>query len=210
MDIDSFYLALAQQSLEDCIKPEMTKTWIKVRKNDCSNNCSANSSSNFFPRTCCNEHIKHDKREPGLFKEELCCTSMICLCSKTYWCFDQKTEKSSSVATVSTKELWRKLAQDHCKNTELQFLRKNECSIYDSWVPNNSQFSLYIRTNNARVVIFLSKKNCSERWSSHKTPPLGKFSIYTMFLIEIKKRTTFSFYWYSFFMSSPFVLSNFF
>ena len=47
----------------------------------------------FFARICCFKHIKHDKREPGLFKEEFGCSEMICLCSKTYCCFDQGTNK---------------------------------------------------------------------------------------------------------------------
>ena len=46
----------------------------------------------FFPRNCCDKHIKHDKREPGLFKEEFRCTEMYCLCSKTYCCYDSKTD----------------------------------------------------------------------------------------------------------------------
>ena len=36
---------------------------------------------------------KHDKREPGLFKEEFRCTEMLCLCSKTYCCYDNKSDK---------------------------------------------------------------------------------------------------------------------
>ena len=40
--------------------------------------------SNFFPRTCCADHIKLDKRTPGLFKVEAEGDEMICLCSKTY------------------------------------------------------------------------------------------------------------------------------
>ena len=36
---------------------------------------------------------KHDKREPGLFKEEFRCTEMLCLCSKTYCCYDSKSDK---------------------------------------------------------------------------------------------------------------------
>ena len=47
----------------------------------------------FFPRTCCSKHKKHDKREPGLFKEEFRCTEMLCLCSKTYCCYDSKSQK---------------------------------------------------------------------------------------------------------------------
>ena len=46
-----------------------------------------------FPRSCCSEHMKHDKREPGLFEEEFRCTEMIRLCSKTYRCFDQSIEQ---------------------------------------------------------------------------------------------------------------------
>ena len=87
-DTDSLYLALAYDSLEDCIKPEMREVWNNIRINDCSNLFAADSSNIFFPRTCCSKHIKHNKREPGLFKEDFCCTEMICLCSKTYCSLD--------------------------------------------------------------------------------------------------------------------------
>ncbi|XP_075263345.1 uncharacterized protein LOC142354893, partial [Convolutriloba macropyga] len=53
----------------------------------------ADASHNFFPRTCCSKHKKYDEREPGLFKEEFRCTEMICLCSKTYCCYDAKSDK---------------------------------------------------------------------------------------------------------------------
>ena len=32
-------------------------------------------------------------REPGLFKEEFRCAKMLCLCSKTYCCYDRKSNK---------------------------------------------------------------------------------------------------------------------
>ena len=64
MDTDSLYLALGHDSLEDCIKPDMREVWNNIRMNDCSNTFAADSSNNFFPRTCCSKHIKHDKREP--------------------------------------------------------------------------------------------------------------------------------------------------
>ena len=32
-------------------------------------------------------------REPGLFKEEFRCTEMLCLCSKTYCCYDVTSSK---------------------------------------------------------------------------------------------------------------------
>ena len=40
----------------------------------------------------CAVQKKHDKREPGFFKEECCCTEMLCLCSKTYCCYDSKSD----------------------------------------------------------------------------------------------------------------------
>ena len=43
--------------------------------------------------SCCNAHKKHDKRELGLFKEEFRCAEMFCLCSKTYYCYDEQTNK---------------------------------------------------------------------------------------------------------------------
>ena len=79
MDTDSLYMALAQTSLEDCIKAELKETWNTIQKNDCSNDMSAKSTSSLFPRTCCERHIKHDQREFGLLKEEFRCNEMICV-----------------------------------------------------------------------------------------------------------------------------------
>ena len=36
MDTDSLYLALADDSLEDCIKPDMREVWNNFGMNDCS------------------------------------------------------------------------------------------------------------------------------------------------------------------------------
>ena len=34
-----------------------------------------------FPRICCSKHKKADKREPGLLRQELRCSEMLCLCA---------------------------------------------------------------------------------------------------------------------------------
>ena len=54
MDTDSLYLALAHENLYECIKPEMRSIWNEMRSNDCTDFFRANSTSKFFPRTCCN------------------------------------------------------------------------------------------------------------------------------------------------------------
>ena len=93
MDTDSLYLALSEENLEDVFVPEKRAEWDQLRSKDCTDEFTANATDNFFPRTCCNVHKKHDKREPGLFKEEFRCVEMLCLCSKTYCCYDKRTNK---------------------------------------------------------------------------------------------------------------------
>ena len=64
-----------------------------MKENDCRDSFKADAKSNFFPRTCCSIQKKHSKLEMGLFKEGINCTEFLCLCSKTYCCYDNKTEK---------------------------------------------------------------------------------------------------------------------
>ena len=93
MDTDSLYLDLAEKELEDCIRPEMRAKWQRWRSNDCVDSFTAVAVAKFFPGLCCVKHKKHDKREPGLFKEEFGCTEMLCLCKKTYCCYDATSNK---------------------------------------------------------------------------------------------------------------------
>ena len=71
----------------------MRPEWQRLRSYDCVDRFTVDVVANFFPRTCCVKHKQHDKREPGLFKEEFRCTGMLCLCSKTYCCFDVTSKK---------------------------------------------------------------------------------------------------------------------
>ena len=108
MDPDSLYLALAEENLYDCIKPDKRVAWEKLRKNDCRDSFMADAKSNFFPRTCCSTLKKHDKREPALFKEEFRCIEKLCLCSKAYCCYDNKSDKFK----FSSKGLNKRVLED--------------------------------------------------------------------------------------------------
>ena len=77
MHTASLYIALAEKELEDCIRPEMRAEWQRLRSNDCVDNFTADAVANSFPRTCCVKHKQHDKREPGLFKEEFRCRDVM-------------------------------------------------------------------------------------------------------------------------------------
>ena len=93
MDTDSLYLALAEKELEDCIRPEMRAERQRLRSNVCVDSFTADAVANFFPSTFCVKHKQHGKREPGPFKEGFRCTEMLCLCSKTYCCYDVTSSK---------------------------------------------------------------------------------------------------------------------
>ena len=100
MDKDSLYLALVDENLYDCMQPEKKDIWEKLRENDCRDCFKADTKSNFFRRTCCSIHKKHDKLKPGLFKEEFRCTQMLCLCGKTYCCYDNNSASSTIALKV--------------------------------------------------------------------------------------------------------------
>ena len=93
MDTDFIYFALSEENLKDVIFPDKRAEWNQLRSQDCTDNFTANATGNCFPRTCCNVHKKHDKREPGLLKEEFRCTETLCLCSRTYCCYEKRTNK---------------------------------------------------------------------------------------------------------------------
>ena len=92
-DADSLYLALSKENLETVTLTEKRAEWDQLNSKDCTEIFTANANDNFFPRTCCNAHKKLDKRKPGLFKEEFRCVEMLCLCSKTYCCYDRKSNR---------------------------------------------------------------------------------------------------------------------
>ena len=114
MDTDSFYLALSEKELYDCIQEESKTEWVLTRTEDCKDDFTANATINFFPRTCCTKHMKHDKREPGLFNEEFRCTEMLCLCSKTYCCCDS----NSNNYKFSSKGLIKRTLED-CRDVPM-------------------------------------------------------------------------------------------
>ncbi|XP_072043754.1 uncharacterized protein [Amphiura filiformis] len=81
MDTDSAYIALAGESLEELVKPELRERFHKEKHQ-------------WFPRTDTLANAAHDKRTPGLFKVEWEGQGIVALCSKTYYCFGGKDKFS--------------------------------------------------------------------------------------------------------------------
>ena len=144
MDTDSMYLALAEKELEDCVRPEMRAEWQRLRSNGCVDSFTANAVANFFPRTCCVKHKQHDKREPGLFKDEFRYMETLCLCSKTYCCFDA----TSNQAKFSSKSLNKRVLEESGDGPLEKYRRALNEKV--NVTSNNRRF----RTNNHSVATY--------------------------------------------------------
>ena len=71
MDEDSLSLTLSERDLYVCIRHAMKKEWNSLQSGDCADEFSANSTTNFFPFTCCAKHRKHDRRKPWTFHRRI-------------------------------------------------------------------------------------------------------------------------------------------
>ena len=68
MDTDSLYLALAHENLYECFRPAKKQEWEALRKQDCNDSFQADAFQNFFLRTCCSKHKKHDTYNSDVLK----------------------------------------------------------------------------------------------------------------------------------------------
>ena len=145
MDTDSLCLALSEQNLEDIILPEKRNEWEAILSCDCTDSFTANATGNFFPRTC-----KRDKIEPGLFKEVFRCSEMLCLCSKTYCCYDRK----SNNCKFSSRGLNKRTLED-CGDKPISKYRK----VLDEAV-NVTSTNRGFRTIKYSVATYEQTKKC--------------------------------------------------
>ena len=92
MDTGSAYIAIAEDSVESLVKPELRQ---EFQQDKC----------NWFQRTDTAEHEAYDERTPGLFKVEWGGERIIGLCSKTYYCFGAKDKFSCKGVNKKTNEI---------------------------------------------------------------------------------------------------------
>ena len=93
MDTDSTYIAIAGQSVERLVEPELRGEFEADK-------------ANWFPQTETPEHKAYDKRIPGLFnKEEWSGAGIIGLSSKTYYCFGNLDKFSCKGVNKKTNDI---------------------------------------------------------------------------------------------------------
>ena len=116
-DIDSLYIALLEENLEDFILPEKWNEWEAIRSRDCTDSFTANATGNFLRRTCCTAHKKLDKRESRDYWKNTSGVRKCCACVATPIVATIKRKTSTnSAARVSIKELWKTVEMDPCQS----------------------------------------------------------------------------------------------
>ena len=106
MDTDSAYLALAGESVDDLVTPELREHYFRYRSQWLPSECCVDHESEYVrcrlaghpwigSASCCVARKAYDKRTPGLFKVEWSGDGFVGLCSKTYYCFGP-TDKYST------------------------------------------------------------------------------------------------------------------
>ena len=119
MDTDSIYLALSEENLEDIFLPEKRNEWDAIRSRDCTDSFTANATGNFFPRTFCSAHKKHDKRESRNCSKKNSGVPKCCACvAKPIVATIERVTSTNSVARDSIKELWKTVEMDPCQSIE--------------------------------------------------------------------------------------------
>ena len=90
MDTDSLYFAISEDSIDECVKPELKEEWVDAKKK-------------WFPSTDTTERdfnghiiteVEYTNRTPGLFKLEFSGDGIVALNSKVYIAFGEKDKVS--------------------------------------------------------------------------------------------------------------------
>ena len=129
IDTDSPYLALSEHDLYNCIRPAMKKSGALCEVETVRVNIQPPQQQTFSTRSCCAKHLKHDKREPGLFKEDFRGTELISLLSKTYCCYDSQSNKFK-LSSKGWNERTLEDSDDDPMSKYLQkFVRNSYCNV---------------------------------------------------------------------------------
>ena len=98
MDTDSSYLALAAESVDALVTPELREHYFRHRSEWLRSECCDDHRNEYVrcrlanrpwvgDAACCKARRVYDKRTPGLFKVEWSGDGFVGLCSKMYYCF---------------------------------------------------------------------------------------------------------------------------
>ena len=143
MDTYSAFIAIAGDSVESLIKPELRA---QFEQDKC----------NWFPRTDTPEHKAYDKRTPGLFKVEWEGEGIIGLCSKTYYCFGAEDKFSCKGVNKKPDKKCNEIDKD--KYLNILLTKQNSSGINRGFrVVNNTMYN-YTQVRHAFSYFYPKRK----------------------------------------------------
>ena len=99
IDTDSFYMALARDTIDECVKPSLKVEWEQEKWKFLT--LQDNTPMDFNGHTITRK--QYDKRTPGKYKEEFNGIAMLCLNSKVYHIWSDKVVNGKVLAKTSCK-----------------------------------------------------------------------------------------------------------
>ena len=141
-DTDSLYLALARESIDECVKPELREEWDRKKWEFFSSDDK--TEMEFEGRTITKEQF--DKRTPGKFKLEFEGDGMYCLNSKVFHIWKQLPDRTISTKTSckGTQKSRNDLEKEHFSSV----LRTQEPFYVENagFIKDNLTMKTYIQT----------------------------------------------------------------
>lgn len=166
MDTDSAYMALSGP-IETIVRPQLRQDFWNdygdwFPRPYCSDHKEAfittqmstySGGKKWTPSSCCEAVLKHDAREPGLFKCEFRGVGMVCLNSKTYYCWDDKDEHK-----YSTKGLSKRTNSFHKENfLDVLNSGKSMCGINKGFVVQRGTMSTYEQSRRGLTALYAKR-----------------------------------------------------
>ena len=152
-DTDSLYLAISEETLSECVKPNLKDEWLREKDKFLS-------SSDKTPIEFNGQMIpfsQYDKRTPGKFKPEFTGDGMVCLNSKVVhaWGQDEQGPKSKTSCKGSNKR-----RNQFCKDHFLSVLETQipEIVINSGFIKDNLTIKTYTQKKQGLGYFYAKRK----------------------------------------------------
>ena len=127
-DTDSIYLAISEETLDQCVKPDLWNKWLQEKDKflSSSDDTPVEFNGQMIPRS------QYDKRTPGKFKPEFIGDGMVCLNSKVVHAWGQGASKTSCKGTNKRRN---------------QFCKEHFLSVLETQIPEIVTNSGFVKDN---------------------------------------------------------------
>ena len=151
-DTDSLYIAFARETIDECVKPGLEEEWSRVKWDFFSS--EDDTTMDFEGHTITKK--QYDKRTPGKYKPEFVGEGMICLNSKVYHCWGEKTKTSCKGTQKKRNELLKKDFLDLLKSRQPKTVENA------GFIRNDDKIFTYTQSKKGLDYAYFKRKVCAD------------------------------------------------